>query len=500
MLDNSIFLLYNIFYESCLIKDISLNRRCMEIQENTSEKNIYEFFKELSWAGTFAVDEKNKIILYDGEVVFEEKTTTSVIKFFLYNRDTRDVVPRSCVEYLEFDNDIKPQELLEFWSGGQSGGGYCISYNYSIFQKILQIRDRRIEKIKVSKTYEGIKKQKNVLQISFNEYLEVKKRTENIESQGKSSKDALQRYLINNSIFDFLNIKIKPTTTTTAGDFKFLLDRFNLSTKKDKSDFNKYLNIEDLAALGEMFDRMIKKEVFPKEYLRKLDAYFIKENLERIIKIGKQILLLKSEEIKTPKAQKIAKKVAPGESISQLETLWQKYFEEYLLYLIFSYRKIIPKVELSDFQDVENKPDFIGINHYGGVDVIEIKTHLKDILVWDNSHKNFAFSSEMSKAVIQIINYMESISRERFKNVQDKKEIIRNTYGKQNLYHPRGIIVISSKEKIFKGRREIDKDRLERDFTKLRNSIQNIQVLTFDEILNMAERYSDNIAANYEKG
>jgi hypothetical protein len=105
----------------------------------------------------------------------------------------------------------------------------------------------------------------------------------------------------------------------------------------------------------------------------------------------------------------------------------------------------------------------------------------------------------MSKAIIQTINYIEGISRENFKNPKDKKELLEDIKEKENLYHPRGIIIISSKDKIFKGRKEFDKDRLERDFTKLRNSIQNIQILTFDEILDMAERYSDNIKKNYEK-
>ena len=471
----------------------------MENLENPT-KDVYDLFKDISWTQSFLVDKSNKIIKdNDGETIYQVGRHETSVKFRTFNRDTREVVVRSGVETLEFSNDIDPLELLEFWSAGPSGGGYCLSYNYSIFQRVLQLYDRDINKIKVSKNYTGIKKNRNTLLISLDKYIEAKERANEIDSQGKSSKDSLQRYLINNAVFEFLNIKIRPTTTISIGDFKFFVDRFNLPTKKDKKDFEEFLNEEDIAALGEMLMKMVKKEVFPKEYLKKLDAYFIKENLDKIIKIGREILSLRSEDIKTEKAQKIAKKIKDGGGIDQMETLWQKYFEEYLLYLIFSYKKIIPKVELKDFQDIENKPDFVGINHYGGVDVIEIKTHLKDILVWDNSHKNFAFSSEMSKAIIQTINYIEGISRENFKNQKDKNELLKDIKEKENLYHPRGIIIISSKDKIFKGKKEIDKNRLERDFTKLRNSIQNIQILTFDEILDMAERYSENIASNYEK-
>lgn len=470
------------------------------MNESSEQKNIYERFREIAWAQDFSIDESKKTIKdTDQEVVFQQGKNTSTIKFRTFNRDTRDIVQRSCVDVLEFDNDIDPSEVMGFWSGGQTGGGYCISYNYPVFQKILQIKDRNINKIKVSRNFVNIKKNKDVLSVPLSVFLEVKQRADLIESQGSTSKDALKRYLINNAIFDFLNVKIRPTTTINKGDFKFYVDRSNLPSKKEKRDFNEFLSDEDIGSLGEMFMRMVKKDVFPTEYLRKLDAYFIKENLEKIIKIGRQILALKSEDIKTEKALRIVKKIKNGGDIDQMETLWQKYFEEYLLYLIFSYKKILPKIELKDFKDVENKPDFVGINHYGGVDVIEIKTHLKDILVWDNSHKNFAFSSEMSKAIIQTINYMEGISRENFKNQADKKKLLENINEKENLYHPRGIIIISSKDRIFKGRKEIDVDRLDRDFTKLRNSIQNIQILTFDEILDMAERYSENISSNYEK-
>lgn len=465
----------------------------------TNKKDIFEHFREISWAQDFVVDKINNVIKDDNqEVIFKKGKDTSVIKFRVFNRNTRDITERHCVEILEFDNNIDPLEILDFWSTGQTGGGYSISYNYPIFQKILQINERKIIKIKISKTYNSISKKRDVLFIPLNKYLEVKNKSKQIESQGKRSKDGLQRYLINNAILEFLNIKIRPTTTVAKGDFKFFVDRFNLHGKKEKKDFLEILSNEDVDALGEMFMKMVRKEVFPREYLRKLDAYFIKENLEKIIKIGRQILELKSEDIKTLKAIRIAKKIKNIGDIDQMETLWQKYFEEYLLYLIFSYKKIVPKIELRDFKDVENKPDFVGINHFGGVDVIEIKTHLKDILVWDTSHKNFAFSSEMSKAIIQTLNYIEGISRENFKNPKDKKKLLEDIKEKENLYHPRGIIIISSKNKIFKGKKEVDQDRLERDFTKLRNSIQNIQILTFDEILDMAERYSENIAKEYE--
>jgi len=127
---------------------------------------------------------------------------------------------------------------------------------------------------------------------------------------------------------------------------------------------------------------------------------------------------------------------------------------------------------------------------------IEIKTHLKNVLVWDNSHKNFAFSSELSKAIIQTINYMDALSDNKIKKTKDKKDLLAYLNIDENLYRPRGIIIISSKDKICRSQNRLTSDqktRLNKDFTKLRNSIHNIQIFTFDEILSITERYVENI-------
>ena len=223
--------------------------------------------------------------------------------------------------------------------------------------------------------------------------------------------------------------------------------------------------------------------------MRRLDDYFIKEKLRDIIALGKEILALGSTDLETVAAKKVISKLGV-QDISQLENLWQQYFVKYLLYLIFSYKKIFPKIELNNIDGDKKYPDFIGVNHYNGLDVIEIKTHLKNALIWDSSHENFYFSPEMSKAIVQTTNYLDSIIQERFKDPADRTKI--TTFVEEaNLYHPRGIIIISSDKKLTTKTDEPEK--LNRDFTKLRNSLHNIEILTFNEILDIAEEYIKNI-------
>ena len=224
--------------------------------------------------------------------------------------------------------------------------------------------------------------------------------------------------------------------------------------------------------------------------MHKLNDHFVKERLKDIVNLGREILDIRKDDLHTKKATEVIKRLGT-EKINQLETIWQKYFEKFLLYLIFSYKKIYPKVMLEDIDGDKKYPDFIGINHYNGLDIIEIKTHLAEILKWDESHKNYYFSAEMSKAITQVKNYMDSISRIRFQNNHDRQKITKYTE-EENLYHPRAIIIISSKNKISKNTSG-SLEKLRRDFTKLRNGLNDIQILTFDEILNIADEYIANI-------
>jgi len=442
------------------------------------------------------IDEtKNSVKLKDTDSFLVKKEGDFIkISFFDLNKETRRVEPRKSYITLQVHTSLNPIHYINHWANDETNSyGYSFLRDYSVFKKIVT----GINSVKINSQYKGeIKKVGKNLLIHPKKFKELKARVEQINKIANSSRNSLLTYLTNQARFDFLNKRTQRTTSSAKGDFDFLIHRLNLTTKKTSKDFKAHLNNEDIHALGTLFDEMIKKEVFDEKYLRKLDDYFIKEKLEEIIKFGKEISELKSSDIKTKQAKQIIKSHF-SENIGQLETVWQKYFEKYLLYLFFSYKKIIPKVELNDLENLDKKyPDFVGVNHYDGVDIIEIKTHLKNVLVWDNSHDNFAFSSEMSKAIIQTINYMDAITDEKFKKTKDRKDLLHYLNIDQNLYRPRGIIIISSKDKICRNQNKLSDDqkkRLKKDFTKLRNSIHNIQIFTFDEILNIAQRYIENI-------
>lgn len=368
--------------------------------------------------------------------------------------------------------------------------------HYQLFNDVFKFNTNSIERIEVTENVETYEVDNPHNTLLFNPFsiLEVVETYSSFYDEAGSYSRKLINYKSTNYQRVYFGINKEKKTLTSKGEFSFIVDRFNLPTKRTKSDFEKYLNENDLISLKEFVLSCIQKEVFDNEFLTMLNDYFIKIRLEEILKLGNEILGLKSPSTSTNIARNIISKIETDKrKIKQLESVWQKYFEQYLSYLIFSYQEIYSKIELN--VDLKKKyPDFIGINHYGGVDIIEIKTHLKNVVTKDNSHDNYAFSSEMSKAIIQTINYMDALIQEKIKK-KTLKEDIKGKILEGNIHRPRGIIIISSYANLAKGVKQTDPEfsNVQRDFTKLRNGLHNIQILTFDELLNMADNYKNNI-------
>lgn len=446
--------------------------------------------------------EASKLVIDRGEgIKLLEKDDSKILVHFLYYVPREDTYgERGGLEAVKFDADIDIREVLYLY-----GSGYNLNHR-KITTDILQLKYKgkysSTNVISISKEHSrtSFSSKKEVLKIPFDKFKQIVSEAATIQKRCGSYYASLKRHLVNRASDKYMNVETKNTTSISQGEFAFLTHRLNLDTKKKAEDYKKYLNQDDIDSLQELSLALIEKEVFNESYLRKLDAYFLKEKLKNIISLGNQILDLGTADLTTYKAQAVLKKMSESEeplSISQLETLWQRYFERYLLYLIFTYREIHSKIKLNLKGD-KKEPDFIGVNHYYGVDVIEIKTHLKSALTRDRSHDNFAFSSELSKAIMQTTNYIDAIKQRNFAESEDYKKITEST-DKENLHRPRGIIVISSNGRLINNQSKYDQDKIQRDFTKLRNSFDNIEIITFDEVINIADTYSDNISAEWKE-
>ncbi len=450
-------------------------------------KKLKSFFEYAEIDNLVEVDQS---LLMNGDVdkkIAEVTEDKIKVQFYWYDSKTATYSRAPGLKEIVFDRDIDISDVV--FAGR---GRYGLSYEKGIKQ-ILEI-PFDVEKIDISRLHRSISgDNEKIVNIPYDFFIEVRNDAGIIYHQSKRYKSSTERYLINQFREKHTGNTVKDTTHIEEDEFDFLVHRLNLKTKKKKEDYEKYLSKKDILSLQDLFTSLLNKEVFEDVFIRKLDDYFIREKLKDIIAMGKDILSLKSGDIKTQKAAKIIKQLqTDGRTIKQLENVWQVYFNKYLLYLVFSYREIYQKVKLD--LDLDKKyPDFLGINHFYGIDIFEIKTHLAPVLTWDPSHKGFAFSSEISKAISQTMNYIDAVKRRRFKSDSDRKKVTETTF-EENLYNPRGIIIISSYDHLVAKQDEKDAERIKRDFTKLRCCLHGIEILTFDEILNIAENYLEKVA------
>lgn len=454
---------------------------------------IYRKLRSGSWLGLEADVNTQKISCSAGEVLSLDNEVYT-LTFHAFNaRNRRYYEERKTYKSISFPSTLKINDYLYFRG---DTGNYKLS-NEGVFKGLVNPKNNKVEKLIVSDSeldeilYEASGK---TLAIPMHKFKEAMAVSQDINKKTGSYAGSVKNYLSNRESVRFSKDAKAATTSFNVGEMKFSVDRLNLPAKRNKASLGKYLGLEDISSLEALVDKMLRLEMFSEDFIRKINDYFIKEKLQDIVAIGREILALGTTDLTTIKAQQVTQKV--GYSFSgkgSLEALWQEFFRKYLLFLIFSYKKIFPKIELNDVDGDKKYPDFIGINHYNGLDVIEIKTHLATALNWDSSHKNFYFSAEISKAIIQSKNYMDSIIRERFKDSADKRKITQSTE-KENLYHPRSIIIVSSFGKLTSHTGE--EDKLRRDFTKLRNGLNDIEILTFDEILDIADEYITNISSD----
>lgn len=105
-------------------------------------------------------------------------------------------------------------------------------------------------------------------------------------------------------------------------------------------------------------------------------------------------------------------------------------------------------------------------------DIVELKRPNMAVLAYDSNHKNFYFSSDVSKAIGQCHRYLDILHEAAKNGLLDHKEVV--------AYHPRATIVI--------GRSNEWDDDQQRALHGLNRRMHGISVMTYDHLLAQGER------------
>lgn len=236
------------------------------------------------------------------------------------------------------------------------------------------------------------------------------------------------------------------------------------------------LSEEQLLAKLNLEDRESLEEFIP-EYLSQIPGTLkAKKKLQVIydsLDAGKKVYLNK---ILREFRKKIKRQV-------QNEKVWQRFLSEYILILRNTYGEVLEKESVS----LQGKfPDFMLIDPYGYLDIYEIKKPTTNLMKHDQSRNNYYWDIELSKAISQVENYLHQVQRNSDGLIND---IRRNKGIEVNIVRPRGYIITGM-------RSQLTNQKMLDDFRILNESLKNIDVIFYDDLLENLNSFVSLIGTN----
>jgi hypothetical protein len=124
-------------------------------------------------------------------------------------------------------------------------------------------------------------------------------------------------------------------------------------------------------------------------------------------------------------------------------------------------------------------PDFSLVTHDNYLDILEIKKPDTPILKFDSSRNNYYWDAEISRAIIQVENYLANVSR----FASEVRSFILDKYAiNLKVVRPRGII-LAGDARTFTEQKQKD------DFRLLSHGLKNVNILTYDELATRLHNY-----------
>lgn len=368
------------------------------------------------------------------------------------------VAKRYKLKRIDFINFIeRPTGLSLYGSGGgfnkwqskKIGGDLFLDFLVGRYNREINLS---IDNNNIPATVKILKKNISI-RISYIDFLDV------LRDLGQEIKNR-RNLIIQKRLAKYLpkEFKVKRDGETTNST----LTEINLNSLKEA----------DHEAIGEFIKRYISLNADKSSVLEKLQTGLViqgrKKTLDEVIKRFEDHLKNKKFD----------------------EKKWQNFLHSEVFYFISSYIESIREanVNFGKMDEGEKKPDFVWIDIYGFLDVFEIKTPHTDILAKriDKSHKNYFFSSDAAKAISQIEKYILFLE----KNVEKFEKYLTNqTKIPFSVLKPKAFLIIGISKEL-----ETNSAK-KRDFRLLRRLFKNIEIITFDELLDNLK----SLSSKFEK-
>jgi len=285
-----------------------------------------------------------------------------------------------------------------------------------------------------------------------------------------------------------------------------------LSSDNSKIEIIKYLHqkVPDIELeqkkSREIVSRDFKNLIF-KEVLSDLSEKQVKDLLFQLYDQYYKVIESKVELFKETDTYKLDYIIDEFERFfkkySSDESKWQEFFEEYLNIINPSYKYVIREVDtIFNALDIEadKRPvDFIVVDIYNNVELIELKTPSAQIISTKKDRNNYYLVHNCTKACTQLEKYLLCFERNHIEVEKLIKRKISEKYGIRqkdiNLLttKPKAKLIIGKLEPITK------KKSRHQDFQLQRHSFKNIELITYDEILKSLKEIKRELGSRKKK-
>lgn len=291
---------------------------------------------------------------------------------------------------------------------------------------------------------------------------------------------AIRRYggdvhvTVNESALIQVNRSVSEVKRQRASEIRSLVDEFLREQyprqfKGSSTGVLRYQpnTIADLLGDEKVIEALSQKD---KEALKELYPNLI-QDMEFSLRSAKKVKLI-SDNIKTSQKIYIDKVIDEFESklkSSNPEPVWQGFLRSHILTLLNTYAFVIEKQSVQ----IDGKyPDFMLVDAYGYLDVYEIKKPQTALMKYDRSRSNYYWGAELARAIVQTEKYISSVERNRY----ELEAKLRKRNMEVQVVRPRGFIIAGRRE-------DLSNEEMQEDFRVLNDSLKNIDVICFDDLL-----------------
>ncbi len=168
---------------------------------------------------------------------------------------------------------------------------------------------------------------------------------------------------------------------------------------------------------------------------------------------------------------------------NETEAKWGDFLQKHLYLIDSKYISVIH--ELNVVLGSQRKVDFGLVDSQGYLDLFEIKKPVTKLLSATTDRGNFYWSSDAVKALMQAEKYLFNAERKASNLAED---VARERGVVVSVVRPRAVVIMGHTD-------QLDTPEKEADFRILRTSLKNVEVMTYDELLQRLKNQMSKIYA-----